>query len=64
MGDTKIHAEPLPEGRKVVSLTGLELPPGETRLTLRVSGPTTDPDDFTSGQVYFKVESPRVTLLP
>ena len=57
-----IYDETLPASSKVIALSGLEIPPGETRLTFSASGPTTDADDFTPGQVFFKMETPRVSV--
>jgi hypothetical protein len=42
----------------------LDLPPGETRLTITVTGETSKADDGTPGEVTFKMEKPRLTLAP
>ena len=59
-----VYDAPMPAARKVVSLKGLNVPPGETQLTLTASGPTTKSDDFTPGEVIFKMERPKVLIVP
>ena len=62
--DTLLYDEALPAGRRVIRLGVVELPPGETQLTFSTSGPTTKSDDFTPGEVMFKMETPRVRIVP
>lgn len=61
-GGKTVLRESLPVGRKVVEIEALELPPGETRLTFAVDGPTTGNDDFTPGDVTFKVQDPQLEV--
>jgi hypothetical protein len=61
-GDRLVYDSPLPAGRKVISLRDLEVLPGESQLTFSTSGPTTKSDDFTPGQVLFKIERARVLI--
>jgi hypothetical protein len=63
-GNTVVYDAPMPAARNVISLKGLNVPPGETQLTLTASGPTTKSDDFTPGEVIFKMERPRVLIAP
>jgi hypothetical protein len=61
-GDRLVYDSPLPAGRKVISLRDLEVLPGESQVTFSTSGPTTKSDDFTPGQVLFKIERARVLV--
>ena len=64
VGDVTLYDQPLPAGRKGVSLKVPELPPGETKLRFFASGPPTKPDDFTSGAVIFKIDQPHLRIVP
>lgn len=64
VGDGVVYDQPLPAAGKVISLPTLEVPPGDTQLTLSASGPTTKSDDFTPGEVVFKMERPKVIVTP
>jgi hypothetical protein len=59
-----VYREKMPAMRQVISLPVLDLPPGETRLTITVTGETSKADDGTPGEVTFKMEKPRLTLAP
>jgi hypothetical protein len=63
-GEKNLYQQSLPTGRRVITLKALELPPGDTQLTFYASGPTTKSDDFTPGEVVFKMETPRVKIVP
>ena len=63
-GNTVVYDAPMPAARNVIALKDLDVPPGETQLTLTASGPTTKSDDFTPGEVIFKMERPRVVIAP
>jgi hypothetical protein len=52
----------LPAGRQPIVLESLELPAGETPLRFTVSGETSKTDDFTPGDVTFKVENPKLVI--
>jgi hypothetical protein len=63
-GERILYDEALPTGQRVITLHELDLAPGETRVTFFASGPTTKSDDFTPGEVVFKMETPRVKIVP
>jgi hypothetical protein len=50
----------LTAGSRVITVRNLELGPGETRFTFTTDAPPTKPDDDTSGDVTFKMESPQL----
>jgi hypothetical protein len=62
-GKRILYGEALPKGPRVIVLKELDLPPGETRVAFLASGPTTNSDDFTPGEVVFKMETPRVKIV-
>lgn len=62
LGPANILTVDLPQGRKVVAVPPLDLPPGETRLTFATDDSTDDSDDGTPGKVTFKIENPQVVL--
>ena len=62
-GERILYDEALPAGQRVITLQELDLAPGETRVTFLASGPTTKSDDFTPGEVVFKMETPRVKIV-
>ncbi len=63
-GDAIVLAAVLPPVRQVITLSKLQLPPGESRLVFTTPEPTDDPDDGTPGKITFKVENPQVTIAP
>ena len=66
-GTRAIFSTELPAARKVMTIPSIELPPGETRLDFTCggeAGDVHDREDFTPGKVTFKVENPKLTVLP
>lgn len=64
LGDTVILTADIPAARKVISLPGLELPPGELRVTFAATESAGESDDGTPGDVTFKIENPQLTVFP
>ena len=64
LGDTVILTADIPTARKVISLPGLELPPGELRVTFVATESAGESDDGTPGDVTFMIENPQLTVSP